>query len=86
MALMLAKTYGALVEAGASEEKAREAAEEIAEYERRFGTIEKDLADVKGDLRLLKWMVGGFYAVLIIFGAPSVWLLLRVAAKVGGLG
>jgi hypothetical protein len=34
------------------------------------------------DLRLLKWMVGGIY----LMGLPSLWLLLRVAAKVGALG
>ena len=34
------------------------------------------------DLAILKWMIAGLYAL----GAPSVWLLLRVASKVGGLG
>jgi hypothetical protein len=34
------------------------------------------------DLYLLKWMVGGLY----VLGAPAMWLLLRVAAKVGALG
>jgi hypothetical protein len=79
MALMLSKTYEALLEAGASEQKAREAAEELALYELRFAKIDRDLA-------ILKWMVAGIYAVLTIIGAPSVWVLLRVAAKVGALG
>jgi hypothetical protein len=35
---------------------------------------------------VLIWMVGGLYAVLIVMGAPALWLLLRVAAKVGALG
>jgi hypothetical protein len=37
-------------------------------------------------MQLLKWMVGGIYAVLIVMGAPALWFLLRVAAKVGALG
>jgi len=79
MALMLPKTYDALVEAGASEATAREAAEEIALYELRFAPVDRNLA-------VLKWMIGGIYALLVIAGAPSVWLLLRVAAKLGALG
>jgi len=51
MAVMLSKTYDALVSAGAPEEKARAAAEELAAYETRFAKIETDLA-------VLKWMVG----------------------------
>jgi hypothetical protein len=51
MAVMLSKTYDALIAAGAPEDKARAAAEELAGYESRFAKIETDLA-------VLKWMVG----------------------------
>ncbi len=51
MTVMLSKTYDALISAGAPEEKARAAAEELAAYETRFAKIETDLA-------VLKWMVG----------------------------
>jgi hypothetical protein len=51
MALMMSKLYEALLEAGASEGKAREAAEEAAAYETRFQRVENDLS-------VLKWMVG----------------------------
>jgi len=37
-------------------------------------------------LSRLEWLVGGLYALVTFFGAPSVWLLLKVAAKVGALG
>jgi hypothetical protein len=59
MAVMLSKTYDALVAAGAPEEKARAAAEELAGYESRFIKIETDLA-------VLKWMVG-----VVIAGVAS---------------
>jgi hypothetical protein len=72
MPMMLSKTYTAFKAAGVPDAQAQDASEEIAEQ--------------ISDLRLLKWMVGGIYAVLTIFGAPSLWLLLRVAAKVGALG
>jgi hypothetical protein len=51
MAVMLSKTYDALIAAGAPEEKARAATEELSAYENRFAKIETDLA-------VLKWMVG----------------------------
>lgn len=72
MALMLAKTYAAFKAAGAPDAEAQAASEEIAEQ--------------ISDLRLLKWMVGGIYVLLTVIGGPSVWLLIRVAAKVGALG
>ena len=59
MAVMLSKTYDALIAAGAPEEKARAAAEELAGYESRFAKIETDLA-------VLKWMVG-----VVIAGVAS---------------
>jgi hypothetical protein len=51
MAVMLSKTYDALIAAGAPDDKARAAAEELAGYESRFAKIETDLA-------VLKWMAG----------------------------
>jgi hypothetical protein len=51
MAVMLSKTYDALIAAGAPDDKARAAAEELAGYESRFTKIETDLA-------VLKWMMG----------------------------
>jgi hypothetical protein len=42
--------------------------------ESRFAKIDTDLA-------ILKWIVVGLYAL----GAPSIWLLLPVALKVGAL-
>ncbi len=40
MPMMLSKTYDAFKEAGASDQKAREAAEEIAGFERRLIRLE----------------------------------------------
>ena len=51
MALMLGKLYDALRAGGGPDDKAREAAEEVATYE-------KDLAEIKSDVRLLKWITG----------------------------
>ena len=48
--LMVSEVYDALVEAGASEAKARAAAEAVAAHEHRFAKIE-------GDLSVVKWMV-----------------------------
>jgi hypothetical protein len=71
MALQLGALREALLDAGASTEKADKASEELAGYD--------------SDLKLLKWMVGGLYAVLVGLGLPALWLLLRLAAKAGAL-
>lgn len=51
MAIMLSKTYEAFKAAGAPDDKAREAAEEIAAYDNR-------LANIEADVRPVKWMMG----------------------------
>jgi len=68
MAVMLSRTYDALIAAGAPEDKARAAAEELAGYESRFAKIETDLA-------VLKWMLG-----VVLAGVAS--LMASVAALV----
>lgn len=51
MATMVSEVYDALLEAGASQDKARKAAEAVANYDNRFNKIEQDLL-------LVKWMLG----------------------------
>lgn len=51
MSTVIFEVYDALKEAGASEEKAKKAAEAPAAYENRFGKIGVDL-------NLLEWMAG----------------------------
>lgn len=51
MATMISEVYDALVAAGAPEEKARRAAEALANYDSRFSKIDADLL-------VLKWMTG----------------------------
>jgi hypothetical protein len=49
---MVSRLYDALLEASASDVKAREAAEEAAAYEQRFHPLERQLEDVTGKQRL----------------------------------
>ena len=65
MAVMLSKTYAALVSAGAGEEAAIEAAEEIAAFEGRLAGIENRLVNIEGDIRLVKWMLGLVIACVV---------------------
>ena len=51
MAIMLAQLYEALRAANVPDDKAREAASEVAGFENR-------LAKLEADVGLLKWMVG----------------------------
>ena len=48
---MISQVYDARKEAGASDEKAKAAAQAMANYENRFTRIDTDLV-------LLKWMIG----------------------------
>ena len=57
MALMLSKTYDALLAAGAPEDKARDAAEEIAAYENRLTRIETDIALIKEMMATKTWVL-----------------------------
>jgi hypothetical protein len=58
MSTMISGVYGALREAGASEEKARKAAEARASYENRFAKIDERFAIMDGRLVLLQGMLG----------------------------
>lgn len=49
--MIIEEIYDALIEAGASEEKAKAAARAMTNYETRINKIESDM-------NLLKWMVG----------------------------
>lgn len=57
MSLMISELYDALRDAGASEEKARKAAEALTVHEGRFSKIEADLL-------VIKWMIGFVLAFL----------------------
>ena len=65
MALMLGRLNAALLAAGAPDDKAREAAEEVASYE-------SAIAEIKAAPRLHTWMIGtnvaltlGLYAIIL---------------------
>jgi hypothetical protein len=75
MALQLGSLREALVDAGASQASAAKAAEEVAAYDNRLAAIDTRLS-------VLMVMVGGIYVI----GAPALWMLARVAFKVGALG
>ncbi|MDZ4760549.1 MAG: integrase [Alphaproteobacteria bacterium] len=51
MAAMITEVYDALINAGASQEKTRKAAEALATYE-------SPLSRIDADLLLLEWMIG----------------------------
>jgi len=48
---MISEVYDAFISAGEPEDKARKAAEALADYENRFTKIDSELV-------ILKWMVG----------------------------
>lgn len=85
MSIMLAEIYDALKEAKVSDATARKAAEAVAAYESRFGGIETKLAEMSGTLRFLQWQIGLGFALVVAIAGPSLWLLLRVAAKLGAI-
>ena len=73
MPVMLSKTYAALVAAGAREAAASEAAEEIADFERRLSSMQSDIklmqSDIKlmqSDIKLIKWILGVVLACVVV--------------------
>ena len=64
MSTTITELYGALKDAGASEEKAKAAAKAMADYDCGFNKIESDLW-------LLKWMVGFVLAGVVSIVAKS---------------
>jgi hypothetical protein len=58
MSMMMAEVYDAFLSAGAPEEKARKAAEALANYDSRFIKIETDIA-------VIKWMCGTILAAVM---------------------
>lgn len=81
MSVMNAELYRALKEAGASDDAATKAAESVAAYESKFAEVRADIAEVKGDLRLVKWMAGlSLAAIVAVIG-----VLVNLSIQVGRL-
>ena len=62
MAVMMGNLYSAMKQAGADEDSARKAAEEVASHENRISDLKTEMktefASVRGELSLVKWMAG----------------------------
>jgi hypothetical protein len=65
MTTMIAELYDALRDAGASEDKARAAAKALADYDSRFNKVDQDLAMIKAEITVLKWMLGFLVAGMV---------------------
>ena len=74
--MQLGALRDALIDAGASDAKAERAAEKLAGYEREFSGIRSEMqqgfakvgqefAAVRGDINLLRWMVGANFALTV---------------------
>ena len=60
--MMVSEVYDALREAGASEEKSREAAKAIADYDQRFNRLD---AELKLHRLMLTLVLGGIIALVL---------------------
>jgi hypothetical protein len=63
--MIIEEVYDALVDAGASEDKARSAARAIASYENRFAIMQNEFTEIRGILRLHSWMLTTILALLV---------------------
>jgi len=89
MAHAAIELYEALKEAGASDEKARTAAEAIEDIrdDKRFRQIESeiyglksDVAELKSELKIVKWMS----AFILAANMAIFWMLIKMAMTHGG--
>lgn len=62
MSTMITELYKALVEAGATDDSAQQAAKAVADYDQKIGNVEKQLMEIRhemsGRFTLLQWMIG----------------------------
>jgi len=58
MPVILSKTYEALRAAGAPQDEAREATEELAGYENRLTSIDSRLTSLDGKFTVMLWAMG----------------------------
>ena len=72
MSTMNSEVYAALIDAGADQTKAIEAAKSVAQYDRDIGDIRESLsdlktsvADIRGSLRIMQWMFGFTLAFVV---------------------
>ena len=65
MTTMIVEIYDALRDAWANEEKARKAAEVLANYEDRFARIDTRLERFDGRMNPLQWMIGANFALTL---------------------
>jgi hypothetical protein len=80
MALMVGELYDALLEAGASEEKARKAAEAAAQVDTRFQAIETRLTRIEVHLESLNRRVTLLLTlIIVVLGGvlSTLWMLAR---------
>lgn len=76
MTTMVAEVYDALREAGASEEKARRAAEALAGHDERFTRLDGRIAAVEGRMTALEGRMAAIEARL----ATMQWVIALVCA------
>jgi hypothetical protein len=55
---MIPEVYDALIAAGTPEDKARKAAETLANYDNRFSRLDGAVLKVESEVVLVQWMVG----------------------------
>ncbi len=57
MSTMISEIYDALRDAGASEEKARKAAEAMAGVDNKHQDVKHEFATLRGEFNTIKWML-----------------------------
>ena len=63
MTTMNKEVFEALIEAGASNDRATAAAGSVADYQRDIGDVKHKLFEIKGEMTVLKWGIGLVVAV-----------------------
>jgi hypothetical protein len=73
MAVMLASLYDALKAANVPDDKARQAAEEVADFRSEIAAVKGEIAAVKGEIAVLKWMVGVNITLTVLVLGGLLW-------------
>ena len=85
MATMISEVYDALKEAGASEEKSRAAAEELAKTQEVLVGLRGDMAALKSDVAAVKWTLVLIVTVMTAGFGLGIGILWNIMQRLPGV-
>jgi len=75
MSIMITEVYDAFISAGADDEKARKAAQAIANYRDDITVLKVDVSAIKSELNVIRWILSIGFSTILAMLIPMFWKL-----------